>query len=447
MVDHVEHGQLAVAAVEDLLAEAVDPLALVVHDLVVLEQVLAGLEVLLLDLLLRLLDLPGDHPALDRLPVLHAEARQESGHPLAAVDAHQVVLQRQEEPGGAGVALPAGPAAELVVDAPAVVPLGADDVQPAHADDLPALLLHLLGALDLLDGALPDVLGHVQARRVLVAQLRPGHGFRVAAEDDVGAAAGHVGGDGHRPPAAGLGDDLRLAGHVLRLGVEQLELDAAALEHAGEPLRLLDRRGADQDRLTGLVDGDDLLDNRLPLLRLVAVHEVRMVDAVQRLVGRDGEDVELVDLPELVGLRHGRAGHAGELLVELEEVLQRDRGEGLRLLLDLDAVAGVLGLDRLVQPVGPLPAEHRPAGELVDDDDRQLARVVAIRHDHVVLVALVEVVRLQGVVDEVRPLHVAGGVEALDAGQLLGLADALVGQVAGVLLLLDLVERAAALLL
>ena len=47
-------------------------------------------------------------------------------------------------------------------------------------------------------------------------------------------------------------------------------------------------------------------------------------------------------------------------------------------------------------------------------------------------------VRLERVVDQVRPLHVAGRVEALDAGHLLGLADALVGQVAGVLLLLDL---------
>ena len=59
-------------------------------------------------------------------------------------------------------------------------------------------------------------------------------------------------------------------------------------------------------------------------------------------------------------------------------------------------------------------------------------------HDHVLLVLVVEVVGLEGVVDQVRPFHVAGGVEALDAGQLLGLADALVGQMAGVLLFLDL---------
>ena len=45
---------------------------------------------------------------------------------------------------------------------------------------------------------------------------------------------------------------------------------------------------------------------------------------------------------------------------------------------------------------------------------------------------------LQRVVDQVRPFHVAGGVEALDAGQLLGLADPFVGEVAGLFLFLDL---------
>ncbi len=47
--------------------------------------------------------------------------------------------------------------------------------------------------------------------------------------------------------------------------------------------------------------------------------------------------------------------------------------------------------------------------------------------------------RFESVVDEVRPFHIAGRVETFDAGQFLGLAHALVGQVTGVFLLLDLV--------
>ena len=136
----------------------------------------------------------------------------------------------------------------------------------------------------------------------------------------------------------------------------------------------------------------------------------------QRLVGRDRDDVELVDLVKLGRLGHGRAGHARQLLVELEEVLQGDRGEGLVLFLDLDPF---LGLDGLVQPVGPLAADHQPAGELVDDDD------LAVGLDDVVAVALVEVMGLERVVDQVGPFHVAGRVEALEPGDLLGLADRL----------------------
>ena len=81
--------------------------------------------------------------------------------------------------------------------------------------------------------------------------------------------------------------------------------------------------------------------------------------------GRDDDDVELVDLVELLRLGHGRTGHAGELVVHAEVVLQGDRRVGDRLLLDLDAF---LGLDRLVQAVRPAPAEHQAAGEVVDDD-------------------------------------------------------------------------------
>src|SRR5262249_40522442 len=76
----------------------------------------------------------------------------------------------------------------------------------------PALLAGLLLGLDVLDGGLPLRLGHVQARGVLVLQLGPGHRLGVAAQDDVGAAAGHVGRDGHGPGPARLGDDLGLAG-------------------------------------------------------------------------------------------------------------------------------------------------------------------------------------------------------------------------------------------
>ncbi len=312
------------------------------------------------------------------------------------------------------------------------MPLGADDVQAADLGHLAALGLHLV--LVLADGPVPDVLGHLEPGRVedlavLVLQafqVGPGHEVGVAAEDDVGASASHVRGDRHGPLPAGLGDDLGLA--LVVLGVQHLVLDPMMPEHLGDQLGLLDRSRPDQHRPARLVDLTDLVEDRLVLLAVGPVDDVGVAIAGQWPVGGNGDDVERVDLPELVRLGHGRAGHARELLVELEEVLERDRGEGLVLLLDLHPL---LGLDRLMQPIRPLPAFHQPAGELVDDHD-------LVTSDHVLAVATVEVVRLERVVDQVRPLHIAGRVEALDPGDPLGLADAVVVQVAGPLLLLDL---------
>ena len=122
----------------------------------------------------------------------------------------------------------------------------------------------------------------------------------------------------------------------------------ALLQHRRDALGLLDRDRADQDRLAALVALLDLLDDRVELLALGLVDDVRVVVADHGAVGRDDQDVEVVDLGELRRLGVGGAGHAGELLVHAEVVLEGDRRERLVLALDLDAL---LGLDRLVQAV------------------------------------------------------------------------------------------------
>ena len=91
---------------------------------------------------------------------------------------------------------------------------------------------------------------------------------------------------------------------------------------------------------------------------------VVLVGADHRLVGRDLDHRDLVDLDELLRLGHRGPGHPGELVVEAEVVLQGDRRERLVLLPDLDAL---LRLDRLVQPLRPAPSLEDATGELVDD--------------------------------------------------------------------------------
>ena len=85
-------------SLENLAAQRVDVLALLVHHIVVLEQMFADGEILRFDLLLGPFDRTGDHAVLDRDALLHAELLHQTGNPVGPEDPHQVVLQRQIEP-------------------------------------------------------------------------------------------------------------------------------------------------------------------------------------------------------------------------------------------------------------------------------------------------------------------------------------------------------------
>ena len=136
---------------------------------------------------------------------------------------------------------------------------------------------------------------------------------------DVGAAAGHVRGDGHVADqfATGVlvllpgdGDDLGLA--LVVFGVEHLMLDAVlALEHVGKHLALFHAGGADQHgpALVGCLL--DLLDDRVPFLALGAIDAVLVIGADDRAIGGNGHHVQLVNLVEFLRFGLGRAGHAG----------------------------------------------------------------------------------------------------------------------------------------
>src|ERR1019366_7716408 len=225
---------------EDFLAEPVDLRALLVHHVVVFEEVLARVEVAALDLRLRPLD-GLRHPAvLDGDALLHAEALHEPRQAVGPEDAHEVVLEREVEARGAGVAL-AG-----------FVAFRADDVEAAELDDL----LVRLGRVFLKLGRDPlDLFGALVLRLLLREVLR------VAAEADVRAAARHVRRDRHGGDLAGLRDDRGLLLVVLRVQDDVRHL--FLLEHGREKLGLLDRDRADENGLALLALLGDLLDDGL----------------------------------------------------------------------------------------------------------------------------------------------------------------------------------------
>src|SRR3954471_20922996 len=267
-----------VLAVEDAIADLVDDLALLVHHVVVLEDALSDQEVLLLDLALGRLDLLREHLRVERLLLARllvdgTETIEDPVDPVAREQAHEVVLGGDVEARLAGVALAAGAAAKLVVDAARLVALGAEDEQAAGLHHALAVGFDL--GLDALVELIPLTVVLVGAG--LEAELDErlvGLVLGVAAELDVDAAAGHVRGDRDRAGLAGLRDDVALALGVLGLRVQHRVLDAGLGQAAREQLRDLDGDRAHEDGLALRVALLDLALDRQPLAFLRLVDEV-----------------------------------------------------------------------------------------------------------------------------------------------------------------------------
>ena len=197
----------------------------------------------------------------------------------------QVVLEAHEEPRLPRVSLAAGPAAKLQVDAAALVAVGADDVQPAEGDHRVAL------------------------------------GFVPAAQPDVGAAAGHVGRDGDGVQLSGARHEACLRRVVP--GVEDLARHARRLQPLRQALRLRDGERADEHGPPPGVHAPDLLDERLLLGLAVREDDVRPVDSNQRPMRGHDDRLEPVQLQQLVRGILRRPGHAAQVGIAAQIVLQR----------------------------------------------------------------------------------------------------------------------------
>src|SRR5262245_34966133 len=141
---------------------------------------LADFVILSLDDPLQSFDLMPNHRMFDRL-VLRSRSNFRRNQMVYAETRHQVVLQADEEARRPRIALTARASPELVVYAPALVPVGSDDIKAAEGDH-----------------ALPLF-------------------FPGPAQADVRAPARHICRDCHRADGAGLGDDFRFGLVILRI--------------------------------------------------------------------------------------------------------------------------------------------------------------------------------------------------------------------------------------
>ena len=356
----------------------------------------------------------GQDLVVDGLILGHAQRIDDASHTLGAEQAHQVVLHGQVEGAFAGVALTAGAAAELIVNAAAFVALGAQNAQAAGlAYQLGiGLGVHfMLGQLLMEQGAGfqhqliggDAVAAGFRDDLVVIAglgQVVLGHVFGVAAQHNVGTTACHIGGDGNTAGTAGLGYDAGF--FFVVLGVQHLMGNALPLQHGRQQFALFNGYGTYQNRLFFGVAFLNLADDGHVLAPLGTEDLVFVVKADHGAVGGNFNDVQVVNGAELFLFGECGTGHAGQLLVHAEVVLEGDGGQGLAFAVNGNAL---LGFDGLMQTLGIAAAKHQAAGELVDDDDLAVA-------DHVVDILAHTTVRLNGLVDMVQQ----GGIFRLGNG-------------------------------
>ena len=144
----------------------------------------------------------------------------------------------------------------------------------------------------------------------------------IPSQHDVGTAPGHIGGDGDHLRAPGLRHNIGLA--CMLLGVQHLMWQLLPVQQLGDDLGVLDRGGTNQHWLAALMALADVLDCGFVFFPRCLVHAVKLVVTSARPVVWHDYRFKAVNFLELISLGVGRAGHAGQLSIKPEVVLERN---------------------------------------------------------------------------------------------------------------------------
>ena len=247
--------------------------------------------------------------------------------------------------------------------------------------------------------------------KVRSSQIGAGKIVGVASQHDIRATAGHVGGDGYRSELTGLRNDLCFL--LMLFCIEDIMLDAAFFQHGGQQLTFFNGDRADQDRLPFFMTCDDLFDDRPVFSGIVFIDHVRIVDTLNRFVGGDLHDIQLIDRAEFLFFRQCRTSHAGQLVKQTEIVLERYGCQRLVLLLNIDIL---FRFNCLMQTFRIAAPKHDTSGKLIHDEH------FAVLH-HIVDIPFHNTVGTEGLIDMVGKCCVFDICQILQAEELLCLGD------------------------
>jgi len=210
---------------------------------------------------------------------------------------------------------------------------------------------------------------------------------------DISTTTSHVGGDGDGGRLTSESYDVSL--FLVQLSVQHLTGDMTHVEHLLQQFGYLNGGCTHQNGATSLTHLHNLVDDRIILLASRLVDAVVHIVTDHGLVGRNLNNIQLIDVPELASLRRSGTRHTSQLVVHAEVVLQRDGGKGLSSSLDLHVL---LSLDSLVQAIAPATTFHDTTCLLVDN-------LYLTVDDHIFVVLVEHAVGLQQLLQGVDTLR------------------------------------------
>ena len=188
--------------------------------------------------------------------------------------------------------------------------------------------------------------------------------FGITAEHDIRPPTRHVGGNGDRSRPPGLGNNLGFA--LVELGVQHLVSDLVLLQPLGQILRRFNGGSTHQHRRALGHRLGHFLDDSLEFFLQAQVHQVIGVNPHHGFVGGNHHHIHAINLAEFQCLGVRSTGHAGQLVIKTEIILEGGGRQGLVFLLDIQPF---FRLDGLMNTFGPATPRHGTAGVFIHDHD------------------------------------------------------------------------------
>ena len=238
----------------------------------------------------------------------------------------------------------------------------------------------------------------------------------VSPQHDIRTASRHIRCNGNCSIFACLGDDFRFFFMIFR--VKYFMLNTLLHQQLAQIFGFFNGNGSDQNRLSFFVGCCYVAEQRFIFSIYGFINGIGVIDSHNRLIRRNYNNVQRVDIVKFAFFRKRRTCHSRKLAIHAEKVLEGDCRLRHAFLFDLDVL---FCLDCLVKSFIIASSKHQTARKFIDDDN-------AVIFNDVVNVALHNAMRLQRLIDVMRNRCVFGIGKIFNSEPLFRLIHAMPGQ-------------------